>query len=288
MRWGNPQNFWPRAVAGLTVAFIATLLLVRLCIVGPPGKPQTGANQSIIAAGRIEPEYIDVPAVVAPAPEPIIITLTIDRSDSVLSYLEEAGLDPNEAQKWTRFFKKAAATDSLQNGHSLTLYKDPEDGSLRELKYNLNDRVAVRGARRCLHLAQQARACLGQPANLRPAIPAVNGAIDKLARLQALKRAGGCGAIEGHVSRKCRLISGSTPGQSGKQTILERGDLEGSAFLLEERDVDLMQPPDQKSRPLPQRPGIAALVHCVPGHLTTLSLPMLHEFDAIYGMIVVI
>ncbi|MEA2680350.1 MAG: hypothetical protein QOK03_2072 [Candidatus Binataceae bacterium] len=144
MRWGNPQNFWPRAVAGLTVAFIATLLLVRLCIVGPPGKPQTGANQSIIAAGRIEPEYIDVPAVVAPAPEPIIITLTIDRSDSVLSYLEEAGLDPNEAQKWTRFFKKAAATDSLQNGHSLTLYKDPEDGSLRELKYNLNDRVAVR------------------------------------------------------------------------------------------------------------------------------------------------
>jgi hypothetical protein len=148
--------------------------------------------------------------------------------------------------------------------------------------------VAVRGARRRLHLAQQACACPGQPANLRPAIPAVNGALDKLARLQALKRAGGCGAIEGHVSRKCRLISSSTPGQSGKQTILQRGDLEGSAFLLEERDMDLMQPPDQKSRPLPQRPGIAALVHCVVGHPTTLSLPMLHEFDAIYGMIVVV
>ncbi len=145
MRWGNPKNFWPRAVTGLTVAFVATVALVRLCIVGTPDKSQDRVRQRLIAAaGRIEPEYVDEPAVVSPAPEPITITLTIDRSASVLSYLEEAGLDPNEAQKWDWFFSRSAATDYLQSGHSLTLYKDPEDGSLRELKYNLNDRVAVR------------------------------------------------------------------------------------------------------------------------------------------------
>jgi hypothetical protein len=145
MRWGNPQNFWPRAVTGLTVAFVATVMLVRLCIVGTSDQSPDSVKQRLIAAaGRIEPEYVDEPAVVSPAPEPITISLTIDRSASVLSYLEEAGLDPNEAQKWAWFFTRSAATDYLQSGHSLTLYKDPEDGSLRELKYNLNDRVAVR------------------------------------------------------------------------------------------------------------------------------------------------
>ena len=145
MRWGNPQNFWPRAVMGLTVAFVATVMLVRLCIVGTPDPSQERVKQRLIAAaGRIEPEYVDVPAVVSPAPEPITISLTIDRSAPILSYLEEAGLEPNEAQKWAWFFTRAAAVDYLQSGHALTLYKDPEDGSLRELKYNLNDRVAVR------------------------------------------------------------------------------------------------------------------------------------------------
>jgi hypothetical protein len=51
------------------------------------------------------------------------------------------------------------------------------------------------------------------------------------------------------------------------KAVLQRSDVEGRAFLLEQRDVDLMQPPDQKSRPLPERPRIAALVHCVFGHL---------------------
>jgi murein DD-endopeptidase MepM/ murein hydrolase activator NlpD len=145
MRWGNFQNFWPRAVAGLAVAFVATVMLVRLCVIGPIDQSLDGTNrQVLVAAGRIEPEYVDEPAVVSVAPEPIAITLTIDRSASVLSYLEEAGLDQNEAQRWAWFFEKTAATDSLQTGHSLTLFKDPDDGSLRELKYNLTDRVAVR------------------------------------------------------------------------------------------------------------------------------------------------
>jgi murein DD-endopeptidase MepM/ murein hydrolase activator NlpD len=126
------------------VALIATVTIVRLCVIGPIDRSLDGNRIAPAIAGRIEPEYVDEPAVVRPAPEPITITLTIDRTAPVLSYLEEAGLEPNEARKWAWFFEKAATTDSLQSGHSLTLCKDPEDGSLRELKYNLTDRVAVR------------------------------------------------------------------------------------------------------------------------------------------------
>ena len=96
------------------------------------------------AAGRIEPEYIDEPDGGQSGARADHDNSHIDRSASVLSYLEEAGLDRDEAQKWAWFFHRAAGTDNLQNGHSLTLYKDPEDGSLRELKYNLTDRVAIR------------------------------------------------------------------------------------------------------------------------------------------------
>jgi len=47
---------------------------------------------------------------------------------------------------------------------------------------------------------------------------------------------------------------------------LERRDVKGSASLLEKCYVNLMQPPDQKSRPLAERPGIAAFLPCFLGH----------------------
>ena len=131
--------------AGLVVAIIATAAVVRVFFADSDSHTeQVAARQFAAAAGRIEPEYVDVPAAVAPAPEPITISLTIDRSAPVLSYLEEAGLDRDEAQRWAGCFARAAASGTLQSGHTLTLYKDPDDGSLRELKYNLDDRVAIR------------------------------------------------------------------------------------------------------------------------------------------------
>jgi len=131
--------------AGLLVAVLATVGAVQIFVTGPKDRSQEAAARQFIAvAGRIEPEYIDEPTAVAPAPEPITITLTIDRSASVLSYLEEAGLDRDEAQHWAWSFERSAASDVLQSGHSLTLYKDPENGTLREIKYNLDERIAVR------------------------------------------------------------------------------------------------------------------------------------------------
>jgi murein DD-endopeptidase MepM/ murein hydrolase activator NlpD len=132
-------------MAGLAVALVVTVSAAGFFVVNVSERSQGNTNQQYsAAAGRIEPEYIDEPTSVAPAPEPITISLTIDRSASLLSYLEEAGLDPDEAQRWASSFRRATTGDALRSGHSLTLYKDPENGSLRELKYNLDDHVAVR------------------------------------------------------------------------------------------------------------------------------------------------
>jgi hypothetical protein len=107
---------------GLLVALLATVSLIQIFVTGGRDRSQTAsARQFIAAAGRIEPEYIDEPTAVATAPEPIAIT-----------------------QRWQWSFVRSAATDVLQSGHSLTLYKDPENGTLRGLKYNLDERVAVR------------------------------------------------------------------------------------------------------------------------------------------------
>src|SRR5579859_2363114 len=137
MRWGKPRSSWARTGAGLLVAIVATLAVTQIFVGSANDRTQEAAVRQFAAtAGRIEPEYIDEPTAVAPAPEPITISLTIDRSAPVLSYLEEAGLDRDEAQRWASSFVGAAAGGMLQSGHSLTLYKDPDDGSLRELKYN--------------------------------------------------------------------------------------------------------------------------------------------------------
>ena len=76
-------------------------------------------------------------------PDPIIIQLTLDRSASVLRYLENAGLDPAEAQNWANHFQEAANTGTMKEGHALVLYKDPETGDLRDLRYDLNTNIAI-------------------------------------------------------------------------------------------------------------------------------------------------
>lgn len=78
----------------------------------------------------------------------------------------------------------------------------------------------------------------------------VDGSFDKLSGGQALQCSRGRRPIQGNIGRQCGLI-GSFPGRKrGKQAVLQRRDLEFAACFLEQRYMDLMQPPDQKSRPL--------------------------------------
>src|SRR5271154_82856 len=107
MRWGNPRYHLARVGVGLLIALFATVGVVRIFVAGGSDRSHAGDAPQVMAAGRIEPEYIDEPTAIAPAPEPIAITLTIDRSAPVLSYLEEAGLDRDEAQRWELSFVQA-------------------------------------------------------------------------------------------------------------------------------------------------------------------------------------
>src|SRR5229473_2048648 len=143
MSRGNRAALWPRVITALIVALFATVATVRLFVDSTKDTSDQAALDDTNLAGRVDAQFIEQPELIKAAPEPVAIALTLDRSASVADYLEGAGLDRNEAQRWAWFFNKTAESTYLQRGHTLTLYKDPETGDLRELRYNLSDRITV-------------------------------------------------------------------------------------------------------------------------------------------------
>jgi murein DD-endopeptidase MepM/ murein hydrolase activator NlpD len=125
------------------VALFATVASARLFLHGH-GETQTVIDsREDYVAGHVTGGVIETPEIPSPAPPPIIITLTLDRSAYVASYLEDAGVSHADALRWAAYFHKATASKTLARGHSLSLYRDPETGELRGLKYNVDERVAV-------------------------------------------------------------------------------------------------------------------------------------------------
>src|SRR5713101_1598122 len=143
MSRGNRAALWPRVITALIVALFATVATVRLFVDNTKDTSDQAALDDTNLAGRVDSQFIEQPELIKAAPEPVAIALTLDRSALVADYLEVAGLDRNEAQRWAWFFNKTAESTYLERGHTLTLYKDPETGDLRELRYNLSDRIAV-------------------------------------------------------------------------------------------------------------------------------------------------
>ena len=139
---------------------------------------------------------------------------------------------------------------------------------------------------RFLHPAQQRGTGTGQAAGLRPPIVSRDRAIDKATGLQSFKRPSCRRAIECDVSGQRRLIGGSALGQRGEQAVLQRRDLEGRAFLLEQGDVDLVHPPDQITWSILERPRAFGL-RASSGHQVfprcERRRAALHEFEAVYA-----
>ncbi len=138
---------WRRGVLAVVVMSLATIGSVRLFLNEPNDgpSPDHSADQEAQLAGRLDNFLPDQPEVVAAAPEPITISLTLVRSAPIYSYLQDLGLDRAEARKWSALIAHATGISTFQNGHSLTIYRDPATGDLRGLKYNVDDRIAVRG-----------------------------------------------------------------------------------------------------------------------------------------------
>jgi murein DD-endopeptidase MepM/ murein hydrolase activator NlpD len=78
-----------------------------------------------------------------PAPDPIVIRFTLDRSVRVARFLEEAGLSSSEATRWSDVFEGTAHTRLLSSGRLISLYKDPETGDLRGFRYDLDNNSSL-------------------------------------------------------------------------------------------------------------------------------------------------
>lgn len=135
---------WRRAVIGVVVAAVATVASARLFIEAPEHEAhQSASSLDMDVAGHVDAQYVEQPLIVNPAPAPITLSATLDRSEPISAYLEDAGLDRNAAQRWALFIQRSADIRNFRSGHALTIYKDPETGELRGVRYNLNDRIAV-------------------------------------------------------------------------------------------------------------------------------------------------
>ncbi len=142
MRWGRGISVYSRLVTALIVAGLATFASIHLFF--QAGEPPTPAVAVMdLSAGCLNDGPAEKAENVAPAPDPIIIEITLDRSEPVTRYLENAGLDQADAQSWAERFRAAASTDTMREGHSLVLYKDPETGDLRGLRYDLDSNLAI-------------------------------------------------------------------------------------------------------------------------------------------------
>lgn len=155
VRAGRRGLIYSWAALALVVALATTVLAVSLLLqasretfdsddsaVTPS---PASVDQQSSEAGKAPDDYLESNASDAadPAPDPIIVRLTLDRWESVQSVLQDGGLDRPTARRWADRLRQAARLRTLSSGHLLTLYKDPETGGLRGIRYDLDEHMAV-------------------------------------------------------------------------------------------------------------------------------------------------
>jgi len=137
---GRTREGLLRALTALIVGVLATVAALHLFISPAPQPAPPMAN---IFAGRVESYLVEEAEWADPAPASITISVTLDQTAPVSAYLQNAGIDPDEARRWGSVFQSVADTRILHRDHPLTLYKDPETGELRGLKYDVDLRTSV-------------------------------------------------------------------------------------------------------------------------------------------------
>ncbi len=131
-----------RAVTALLVAVSATLLALRLFF-AVDSQPVSDPLDTMPAGTTAAGQPAEQPESTEPAPPSISISTTIDRSTYLDSYLIATGIDRDEARQWCALFQRAAQTRVVRSGHPLTIYRDPENGEIRGLRYDIDDQNAV-------------------------------------------------------------------------------------------------------------------------------------------------
>jgi len=135
----------PRAATALVVALIATVtaLVLFFRVNAPPFASPLDQLSSQMDAGKDTPDPADPPDYAEPAPPSITISTTLDRTAPIESYLREAGMERDDAHQWASYIQRITANRYFHSGHPLTLYKDPETGEMRGLRYDLDANTTV-------------------------------------------------------------------------------------------------------------------------------------------------
>ena len=125
---------------GLAVALIATSIALFFFF---QANPETFSSpldslSSQLDAGKDSPDVIEEAESAEPAPPSITISTMLDRTAPIESYLRESGMEPEDAHQWASYIQHVIANRYFHSGHPLTLYKDPETGEMRGLKYDID------------------------------------------------------------------------------------------------------------------------------------------------------
>jgi murein DD-endopeptidase MepM/ murein hydrolase activator NlpD len=125
---------------GLAVALIATSVALFFFF---QANPQTFSSpldslSSQLDAGTDGSDVVEEPESAEPAPPSITISTMLDRTAPIESYLRQAGMEPDDAHQWASYIQHVISNRYFRSGHPLTLYKDPETGEMRGLKYDID------------------------------------------------------------------------------------------------------------------------------------------------------
>src|SRR5260370_32310897 len=145
---GRSSRGYPRAVTALVVALIATTAALFLFFQANP-QPCSSPLDTLSAqldAGKDGNDVLEQAESAEPAPPSITISTMLDRTEPIESYLREAGMAPDDAHQWASYIQQITANRYFHSGHPLTLYKDPETGEMRGLKYDLDQNNSIIGA----------------------------------------------------------------------------------------------------------------------------------------------
>jgi murein DD-endopeptidase MepM/ murein hydrolase activator NlpD len=134
-----------RAFTAMAVALIATVaaLFLFFRVNSEPFSSPLDQLGSQMDAGKDSSDLIDQPDFAEPAPPSITISTMLDRTAPIESYLREAGMERDDARNWASYIQRITANRYFHSGHPLTLYKDPETGEMRGLRYDLDDKTTV-------------------------------------------------------------------------------------------------------------------------------------------------